>query len=321
MKKTLKAVCAAVTRLFGVWILAVALASLRFPGLFRPALPHVSLLLGLIMFGMGLTLSAEDFHLVMRRPRYMLAGAAAQFTIMPLAGYALAVLFDLPPELAVGVVLVGAAPGGTASNVITWFARGDVPLSVAMTSVSTLLAPAATPLLVLWLAGRWVPVPAAEMFLSVLKIILVPVVAGLLVHRLFPRLVRAVEPGLPLVSVAGIVVIVGAVVGVNAERIAASAGLMLLLVFLHNAIGLVLGYAAGAAIRMGEPQRRALSIEVGMQNSGLAVSLALTHFSPPAALAGALFSVWQNLSGSLLATVWARRGGGAKDQCLVSPSR
>lgn len=321
MTRLFTAACAAVTRFFAVWILAAALAGLRFPGLFSWALPHVSLLLGVIMFGMGLTLSADDFRLVMRRPWYVAAGAAAQFGIMPIIGYALAVLFDLPPELAVGVVLVGAAPGGTASNVITWLARGDVPLSVTMTSVSTLLSPLLTPLITLRLAGRWVPVPAGEMFVSVIEVILVPVAAGVVVHRLFPRPVKALAQALPAISVAGIVAIVGAVVGVNAQRIAASAGTVMMVVALHNGIGLALGYTAGAAAGMGEPQRRALGIEVGMQNSGLAVTLAMAHFAPPAAVAGAIFSVWQNLSGAVLAAVWARRDARAARRANERPGR
>lgn len=307
MRKAMAILCSLGTRFFAGWVVLAALTGLLFPEFVKPVLPHVPILLGLIMFGMGLTLSAADFRWVLHRPLYVLAGAAAQFTVMPLIGYLLAVLFHLPPELAVGVVLVGAAPGGTASNVITWFAAGDVAFSVTMTSVSTLLAPLATPWLTLWLAGRWVPVPSGEMFLSVVKVILLPVALGGLIRRFLPRLAQGVKPVLPLVSVIGIMLIIAGVVGINAAKWRTSGGLVFAVVLLHNMIGLLLGYTLGWSIRMNEPQRRALSIEVGMQNSGLAVSLALTHFTPAAALAGAIFSVWQNLSGALLATIWARR--------------
>lgn len=308
MSRRLTTLAAFVQRSFAGWVVLAAVGGFVAPPAFTWAIPHIPLLLGIIMFGMGLTLSAGDFAAVLARPRDVFAGAAAQFTVMPLVGYALARFFHLAPELAVGVVLVGTCPGGTASNVITWFARGDVALSVTMTSVSTLLAPIATPLLTLWLAGAWVPVSAAALCLSVLKIVILPVALGVLARRTCARAVERALPLLPVVSVLGIVLIIAAVVGRNASQIATSAAAIFAVVILHNLIGLALGYGTGAAARMSEPKRRALSFEVGLQNSGLAVALALAHFSPAAAIAGALFSVWQNLSGALLAAWWARRG-------------
>lgn len=257
------------------------------------------------MFGMGMTLTITDLKEVMGRSREVFLGVLAQYTIMPLLAYGLAILFNLPAELAVGVILVGSCPGGTASNVITYLARGDVALSVAMTSVSTLLSPIMTPLLTLLLAGQWISISAGTLLISILNIVWLPVVAGILIRRLFGNKLEQVIDTMPLISVAAIVVIVGAVVGVNAEKLLDSFGIAFVVVMLHNLLGLMLGYGIGIATRLAGRQCRTLSIEVGMQNSGLAVSLALSHFSPTTAIPGAIFSVWHNISGPLLASYWA----------------
>ncbi|ASU83825.1 Bile acid:sodium symporter [Nocardiopsis gilva YIM 90087] len=312
-------IAAFASRWFAVLILLGAAAGLAAPDQAARLAPAITVLLGVIMFGMGLTLRAADFAIVARRPQAVLMGVAAQFLVMPLAGYGIAVLLQLPPLLVVGMVLVGASPGGTASNVIVYLARGDVALSVAMTSISTLLAPVLTPLLVLWLAGSSLPVDAGGLFVSILQIVLGPVVAGLIVRAVAGAFVRRVLPLLPLLSVGGIVVVVMAIVGANAEAVLDTGALLALAVVVHNALGLALGYAAGRAGGLPESARRAVSIEVGMQNSGLAVALAAAHFAPLAALPGALFSVWHNMSGSLIATVWARRAlGGAKERAAAS---
>ncbi|GAB3213393.1 bile acid:sodium symporter family protein [Marinactinospora thermotolerans] len=301
-------------RWFALLVLLGALVGLVLPGPSAQLSPYVPLLLGVIMFGMGLTLRAGDFAIVARRPLPVLVGVCAQFTVMPLAGYAIGHLLGLPPLLLVGMILVGAAPGGTASNVIVFLARGDVALSVAMTSISTLLAPLFTPLLVAWLAGSSLPVDATGLLVSILQVVLLPVVAGLAVRALADRFVERVLPLLPLVSVGGIVLVVAAVVGGNAATVRSAGLLLLLAVVLHNGLGLGLGYLIGWATRMPEGVRRAIGVEVGMQNSGLAATLATVHFSPAAALPAALFSVWHNLSGSLVATYWARRDRRAEPQ-------
>ncbi|WP_184080065.1 bile acid:sodium symporter family protein [Nocardiopsis mwathae] len=306
-------------RWFAVLILLGAVAGLVVPEQAARLAPGITVLLGVIMFGMGLTLRAADFAIVAKRPQAVLIGIAAQFLVMPLAGYGIAVLLQLPPLLVVGMVLVGACPGGTASNVIVYLARGDVALSVAMTSVSTLLAPFLTPLLVLWLAGSSLPVDAAALVTSILQVVLGPVVAGLVVRAVAGPLVERVLPLLPVVSVGGIAVVVMAIVGANAEAVLATGALLGLAVVLHNALGLALGYAAGRATGLPESARRAVSIEVGMQNSGLAVALAAAHFAPLAALPGALFSVWHNMSGSLIATVWARPATGRDKEPTAAP--
>ena len=295
------------SRYFAFWVLLAAVIGLLRPLTFQIALPHISLLLGVIMFGMGMTLRIEDFKEILSRPKEVDVGVVAQYTIMPLLAYVLAESFRLPGDLALGVVLLGACPGGTASNVITFLAKGDVALSVAMTTASTLISPIMTPLITLILAGAWAPVPAGGLFVSSLKIVLVPVLLGLAVHIYFEEEVSRWISALPLVSVATIVAVVGAVVGANAEQILSAALTIFAVVILHNLFGLLLGYVAGSAISTNERKKRAIAVEVGMQNSGLAVALAMAHFNPVSAIPGAIFSVWHNISGPILATWWTRR--------------
>ena len=296
-----------VGRWFALFVVLGLVVGLAAPDTTASAAPRVPLLLGVIMFGMGLTLSAQDFAVVLRRPAAVLTGVAAQYAVMPLLGWGVGHALGLSPELVLGMVLVGASPGGTASNVIVYLARGNVALSVAMTTISTLLAPLLTPLLILWLAGSLLPVDPGALFTSIVQVVLLPVVGGALVRALLPGPVRAVLPLLPLVSVLGIVVVVAAVVGANADAVRSTGLLVLLAVVLHNGLGLALGHAIGRFTGLDESARRAVSIEVGMQNSGLAASLATVHFTPVSALPAALFSVWHNLSGSALASVWSRR--------------
>ncbi|SKC40768.1 bile acid:sodium symporter family protein [Krasilnikoviella flava] len=300
---------------FAVLVLLGAVAGLVAPDTFAPLAAHVPLLLGIIMFGMGLTLTGQDFALVAKRPGAVVIGVVAQYTIMPALAWAIGHLFGLEGEAMIGMILVGAAPGGTASNVIVYLAKGDTALSVALTTVSTLLAPLLTPALVLWLAGTDLDVTYGSLVTSIAQVVLFPVIAGLLVRTFAGRLVeRYMLPYLPLVSVLGIVVVVAGIVGANADAVLSTGLLVALAVIVHNCAGLLLGYGAAAAVRFDEPARRAVSVEVGMQNSGLAASLATTYFSPAAALPAALFSVWHNVSGSVLASYWARRPVVADDR-------
>lgn len=261
----------------------------------------VTPLLGIVMFGMGLTLRPVDFALVAKRPLPVLIGVIAQFVLMPLAAVIVVTIMDLPTEVAAGVILVGCAPGGTSSNVVSYLARGDVALSVAMTSVSTLLAPILTPVLTLWLAGEYLPVDAGDMAMSIVKVVLVPVVAGLLIRMFLPGVIKVIAPVLPWVSVLAISGIVAIVVGGSRDNIATAGLVVFLAVILHNAFGYGLGWLTGRLSGQPAPVRRTMAVEVGMQNSGLAASLASAHMSPLAALPGAVFSVWHNLSGALLA--------------------
>ncbi len=268
-------------------------------------------LLGLIMFGMGLTLQPRDFVLVVRRPLPVLIGVAAQFVIMPLAALLVVWVLGLPSAIAAGVVLVGCAPGGTASNVVSYLARGDLALSVAMTSVSTLLAPLLTPLLTLWLAGQYMPLDGGSMALSIVQVVLVPVVAGLVFRFLLPTVIGRILPALPWISVFAIAAVVAIVVSGNRDNLLEAGLLVLVAVVLHNTLGLALGYGAGKVTGQPVKVRRTMAIEVGMQNSGLAAGLAAQHMEPMSALPGAVFSVWHNLSGAVFAALCRAADGRA----------
>ena len=265
--------------------------------------PQVTPLLGIVMFGMGLTLKPVDFALVARRPLPVFIGVVAQFVIMPLVALLVVAVMDLPDAVAAGVIFVGCAPGGTSSNVVSYLARGDVALSVTMTSISTLLAPVLTPLLTLWLAGEYMPVSASAMAWSIVKVVLIPVVAGIFIGTLVPRVVAKINAALPWISVAAISAIVCIVVGGAHDTIATAGALVFAAVVAHNACGYLLGYIAGAVTKQPITTRRTMAVEVGMQNSGLATSLASTYMNPLAALPGAVFSVWHNLSGAVLAAI------------------
>ena len=304
---------------FAIWVLLFAALAYYSPDQYKWLGQYIVPLLGLIMFGMGLTLSKSDFAEVARRPRDVALGVCAQYLVMPGLAWALTKLLDLPPEIAVGVILVGCCPGGTASNVITWFARGDVALSVAITSVSTLLAPLVTPALIWLLASAWLPVDFAAMFWSIVQVVILPIVLGLLAQRLLGARVQAAVEVLPLVSVVAIVAIVAGVVAASQAKIAESGLLIMAVVVLHNGLGLALGYLAGRLFGLPLAQRKTLSIEVGMQNSGLGAALASAHFTPLAAVPSALFSVWHNLSGPLLATVYRRMQDRSADDLPTRP--
>jgi BASS family bile acid:Na+ symporter len=291
---------------FPALILLAAAIGFFAPGFGQTLAPFTSIYLGVIMFAMGLTLTLPDFGLVVRRPLPVLIGVVAQYVIMPLLGLGVSVLLQLPPELAVGVILVGCAPGGTSSNVICYLAKADTALSVTMTSISTLLAPLFTPMLTLWLAGSYLPVDAGAMALSIVQMVLIPVVGGLVVRLVAGKLVDRILPALPWVSVAGISLVVIAVVSGSTEAIVSAGAIVLLAVVLHNGLGYLLGYWAARLLRQGERAARTTSVEVGMQNSGLAATLAASAFSPAAALPAAIFSIWHNLSGAILAMYFRR---------------
>ena len=293
----------------GVLVLAAAVLALMFPSALQQVPTTViNPLLGVIMFGMGLTLNLKDFKIVFSRPKDVIVGCVAQFTIMPLLAWGLAKAFQLDEALALGVVLVGCCPGGTASNVITYLAKGDLALSVGMTGVSTLLAPLLTPLLTWALAGKSVDVDVVGMLLSILWVVILPIVVGLTVKALWPKFTEKATAYLPAVSSLAIAFIVAIVIGANANKLMAGGVVIVIVVMLHNLCGLSLGYLIGRLLRLAEPKKRAISIEVGMQNSGLASSLATLHFAayPMATIPGAVFSVWHNISGAIVARLYAR---------------
>lgn len=306
----LKKVTQFVSKYMALIVIAVAALALFVPqSVSFIKTSYVNTLLGIVMFGMGLTLQPHDFQVVFSRPKDVLIGCAAQFTIMPLLAFLLTKAFQLPPELAVGVILVGTCPGGTSSNVMTYLSKGDVALSVGMTAVSTVLAPFLTPLLTYFYAGQRVDVDMVSMFLSIVKVVILPIVLGFLVNHFFRTFTERAVEVLPLISTTAIVAIVAAVVSANSAKIMTSGLLILAVVILHNVLGYTLGYCVGKALKLDSTKCRAISIEVGMQNSGLATSLAAAHFAqyPMATIPGAVFSVWHNVSGAVLANLFVRQ--------------
>ncbi len=297
----------AVVRGFPLGVAALALLAWWHPAPFAAAGGAIVPLLTLVMLGMGLTLTAQDFVAIAQSPRLVALGVTLHYTVMPAAAWLVIHLLALDPDTAVGVVLVGATSAGTASNVISYLARGNVALSVAMTAVSTLLAVFFLPLWAMLLIGARVPVPAGEMMLAVAEVALLPVVVGMTLRHLLPRAVARLESVLPLLSAGIVAIVVGIIVGLNAGHLQHAAVRVLIAVILHNGMGLAAGYGLARLARADEASARTIAIEVGMQNSGLAVAIALKLFTPAAALPGAIFSVWHNLSGAALAAFWSRR--------------
>ena len=268
----------------------------------------INYLLMIVMFGMGLTLKLDDFVIVFKRPKDIIIGCVAQFTIMPLLAFIIGRAFGLEAGLLAGVILVGTCPGGTASNVMTYLSRGDVALSIGMTSVNTLLAPFLTPAITYLLLKTTVSVDVLSMFLSIIKVVIVPIALGFIINKFWGKYTKKVADVLPLISVTAITLIVAAVVSHNSERILATGAIVFVAVILHNLLGYLIGFGLGLALKMPLTRKKALAIEIGMQNSGLATSLAGSAF-PGLAMAtvpGAIFSVWHNISGALLANFFRR---------------
>ena len=305
----MKKICQFISKYMGVLVLLAAVLAFVFPDALSRIRPKViNYLLGVVMFGMGLTLNLQDFKIVFSRPKDIIIGCLAQFTIMPLLAWVLARVFRLDDALALGVVLVGCCPGGTASNVITYLAKGDLALSVGMTGVSTILAPFLTPLLTWALAGESVNVDVLGMLLSILWVVILPIVVGLILKSLWPKFTDKAVDYLPAFSSVAIAFIVAIVIAANANKLLAGGLIIVLVVMLHNICGLGLGYVIGWMLRLSEPKKRAISIEVGMQNSGLASSLATLHFAtyPLATIPGAIFSIWHNISGAIVAYLFRK---------------
>lgn len=268
----------------------------------------VSLGLGVIMLGMGITLTFADFKEVFKMPKWVGLGVVAQFLIMPIVGWGVAMSFDLPEQFKLGIILVSCCPGGTASNVVTYLARGNLALSVMMTMVSTLIAVFLTPYLTKGYASAilddWDPL---KMVVTMITIVLVPVLAGATLNTTLGSKLKVVQKVAPLVSVIVIVLIVGAIIGATKDSIAANAAQLLPAVFLLHALGFALGYGWAYLFRMREKERRTFSIEVGMQNSGLGSELAKTHFTILAAAPCAISAFYHCMIGSILASIWRRK--------------
>ena len=308
--KTLEKISGWAGKYMAIIALLVAIIALVFPDPVKGVIKtsYVNTLLGIVMFGMGMTLKLSDFKVVFTKPKAVITGILSQFLIMPLLAFLLVKIFNLDPALAVGVILVGSCPGGTSSNVMTYLAKGDVALSVGMTACTTILAPVVTPALVLLLGGETINVSYVSMLMSIVQVVLVPIVLGFVINHFFEKFAQACAKVLPLVSVIAICLIIMAVVAANAAKIMTVGWLIVVVVMLHNLCGYALGYGVGKVLGLSRDQMRTLSIEVGMQNSGLATSLATMHFAtmPLAAVPGTVFSVWHNISGAIYANILAR---------------
>jgi len=290
-------------------ILAVSVLALFVPGTCMwVQTSWINYLLMVVMFGMGLTLKPADFAVVFKHPKDILIGCLAQFTIMPLLAFGLGKIFGLEAGLLAGVILVGTCPGGTASNVITYLSKGDVALSVGMTAVNTLLAPVLTPAITYVFLRTTVQVDVLSMFLSIVKVVIVPIVLGFVINRFLGKYTTRAADILPVISVAAIALIVASVVSHNSEKIMQTGAVVFAVVVLHNVLGYAAGFLLGLVLKLPLAKKKALSVEIGMQNSGLATSLAGTAFPDlsMATVPGAIFSVWHNISGAILASIMRR---------------
>ena len=290
-----------------LWVVLCSAIAFFYPAPFKPIGKYISYMLGVIMLGMGLTMSLEDFRLVLTRPKDVFFGVFFRYLIMPLVGFGVAKMLGLPPALAAGMVLLGAAPSGTGSNVMTYIAKGDTALSVTVSSVNTLLAPVLTTYIFLWLAGSMIPIDMLALLLDIVKIVLIPVAVGVGLHTMAPKLVEKMTKVVPAVSVLFIIAIMSSVVALNASKMATMAMILCVAVGIHNTAGLALGYFSGRAVGMSVKQSKAITFEIGMENSGLAVALALAHLDPMAALPAAVMTVWEYVTGSLLASYWGAK--------------
>ncbi|WP_461211026.1 bile acid:sodium symporter family protein [Desulfocurvus sp. DL9XJH121] len=296
-----------VNKLFPVLVLVAAAIAYLMPEPIKPAGKYIAYLLGIVMMGMGLTMTPGDFKLIVKRPKDVLLGVVLRTVIMPTVAFCIAKLLSLPPYLAAGLILVGCCPSGTSSNVMTFISKGDTPLSITLTAVITLLAPITTPYIFLLLAGTFIPINAYAMFKSILIVVLFPVAAGIFIRVVAARFVEKVMPIVPLISITAIIIIVAAVVAGSANRLASVALVAFVAVALHNGLGYFLGYMVSRFVKLSPRKAKAITFEVGMENSGLAVALAMAHLNPMAAIPGAIFSVWHNFTGSVLAGYWSNR--------------
>ena len=308
----MKKICTLIGKYFGIIAIIFLIIGLTMPTQFHwvlgktAGISTLALLLGLIMFGMGMTMNVKDFVLVLKQPKFLVIGAFAQFVIMPSLAYAIATMLNLDPALTVGVVLVGTCPGGTSSNVITFMAKGDLALSVAMTTVSTILAPILTPFITYLIIGQKISFDPVSMFWSIIQIVILPIALGLIVKTLLPKVAEASTIYTPAISSLAISLIIAGVIGASRDNILASSGTIILAVILHNCLGYMMGFSVARMVGLSWRKSIALAVEVGMQNSGLATGLAKTHFAymPMATVPGAIFSAWHNISGALLAFIF-----------------
>lgn len=306
------------TRYMSIGVVLIGILGITEPALMKPLAPRIPTFLGIIMFGMGMSLTLDDFRNVFRQPKSVAIGTLLQFTIMPFVAFVLITLFHLRPEIAIGVVLVGCCPGGTASNVISYIAHADVALSVSMTMVNTLLAPIVTPFLVWLIAGTWVNISFFSMMMSIVQMVLLPLILGVALNYFFPKQVANVIKVMPMLSALVVILTVGCVVSLSGRAIVDNGLIILTVVILHNLAGMALGSFFAKRFGLNKAQTRAMTIEVGMQNSGLASTLALMYFTAAGGIAGAIFSVWHNVSGSLFASYCVGKDEEEEQACEVA---
>ncbi len=294
-----------ITQNIGLIIIISSVIAYFLPQYFAWMTSYTTIFLAFAMFGMGTSIDEKSFKEIIRHPREVIIGIIAQYTVMPIIAWILAMVFRVNKDIALGIILVGSAPGGTASNVITHIAGGNLSLSVSMTMLSTLLSPILTPILVYFLAGRWVDVSVLAMFKSVVTVILIPVLLGLLIKRMSPKAIEKSKDVFPLISSLAIILIIAGIIGANASKIAQSGLMVLLIVMIHNSLGLLAGLLIAKLAKMDYDKATALSVEVGMQSGGLAIELASKNFAlnPLATLPGAIFSIWHNIAGSIYASI------------------
>ncbi|BBN82508.1 sodium transporter [Pseudoalteromonas sp. A25] len=294
-------------QLFPLWAILLSAIAYLFPELFIGFKDAIIPVLMFIMLSMGLTLTAQDFTNVLHNKAAVLIGVILQFTAMPLLAFGISRLLSFDTELLIGMVLVGTVAGGTASNVMCYLAKGNVALSISMTAISTLLGVILTPLLTSVLIAQEVDIPVLAMLFSLLKIVLLPVTLGVLINTFFAKQLSQAKPFLPLASMAAIIFIIAVIVALNHAKLQSVGLIVFSAIILHNGSGLLLGYWLPKLFGQNEQVCKTIAFEVGMQNSGLAVALSMKFFTPASAIAGTLFSIWHNVSGSILAGFWNRQ--------------
>lgn len=313
-------ICKLITGYFPLWVVLGSILSYFYPAPVKPLGVYVPYYLGIVMLSMGLTMTVDDFKLVLSRPKDVIWGVIPRYLIMPLVALTVSKVLDLPPALAAGLILVGCCPSAVASNLMSFLSKGDTALSITVSSVNTILAPVLTPALFLFLAGSMVPVNTQAMLLDIAKVVLFPICMGLLIRRLFDQYIQRILIIMPAISTISLMFIITTGVAMNAGRLASVAFLIFAAVALHNACGLLLGfYTARKLGHLNKYKSKAIAFEIGMENSGLAVGLALAHLDPIAAIPGAIFSAWHNLTGSALATYWAKNASEDDKLDSVSP--
>ena len=288
-----------------LWVALLGVLAYLVPSSFNYFKPFINIFFGLAMFGIGLVIREEDYKNIARAPGVVIFGTICQFTIMPLLALFTSWVFNLSPAWRVGLILTGSAPGAMTSNIISYLSKGDVAYSVSLTALSTLLCPVLTPLLTLLLAGTRVPIAFWPMFFTIIWVVLIPLVAGFLIRKIFTQQVEKLGEIPSTLSVLAIFVITSYVIAANRDNLGLATILLMCTVAFHNALGMLLGFFAGYIAKLSFIRRKTLSIEIGMQNAGLGVVLALTHFGKEVAVPAAIFTVWCIFTASLLVYVWA----------------